>query len=227
MGMFLGLECGCVANGDRARGEDDYCEGFEIFWICLGVRRGEGQVKLIEMRSRKVLMELFKSRDFQSPKTGESYVLHQGNQVPIHSENIQTVTSICNQDDVYALFKGLKGRAYSEDDAVKFFQWIDEGWKNQSHFVFLATTKAGDIAAALDIKSNTFSAAEIGYWCDQRHRGITHAAVLLMIEWAKDRGFQSLFAKPINTRSAALLARVGFMKSDSPDSVYGHWILNL
>ncbi len=172
-------------------------------------------------------MQTFKSRNFQSPKTGGTYVLHQGNQLSPYSKHVKTVAIICNQDDVYQLFTGLKGRPYTEENAAQFFQWIDQGWKNQSHFVFLATTSDGEIAAALDIKSSTLDAAEIGYWCDQRHRGITSTAVLLMMEWAKNQGYKTLFAQPINTNSTALLARVGFTKNDVPESSYGHWTIDL
>lgn len=168
-------------------------------------------------------MKKFESRSFQSPKTGRDYLIHQGSCLPPHLNHVEKLTTICNQADIYQLFKKLEGRPYSNEDALSFLKWIDEGWANQTHFVFLVTSSGGEIVAALDIKSENLEAAEIGYWCDQDHRGITSTAVLIMVEWAKEQGYQSLFAKPINVRSACLLDRAGFTRRDCRESEFGQW----
>jgi RimJ/RimL family protein N-acetyltransferase len=160
-------------------------------------------------------------------KTGVEYLIQSGNRLVPSAHHLSDIAEICNQDDVYALFKRWEGRAYSEDDAHQFLEWVASGWIRLTHFVFLVTTRDNHIVAALDIKSNDLAAAEIGYWCDQRHRGITSSAVAVMITWARKNGFRSLFADPVNQRSTALLERLGFVRQKAEANGLGRWTFQL
>lgn len=172
-------------------------------------------------------MENLEPTPIKNLKTGVEYLIQSGNRLVPSPKHLSDIATICNQDDVYALFKGWKGRAYTEDDARKFLEWIASGWTLLTHFVFIVTTKENEIVAALDIKSNELDGAEIGYWCDQRHRGVTSSAVFVMMEWARKNDFRSLFANPVNQKSAVLLKRLGFVRHEVEANSLGRWTFQM
>ena len=133
--------------------------------------------------------------------------------VPASPTFIQSIIDVCNEPLVYSLFQErLNGAPYTHHDALDFYNWGIRGWKNNTHFLFIATDKKGRATAACDIKSANVNAAEIGYWSSAHHRGSTTNAVNLMIQAGFQAGFQCLYAlvRPENTASARVLIRVGF-----------------
>jgi RimJ/RimL family protein N-acetyltransferase len=97
-------------------------------------------------------------------------------------------------------------------DADSWLHWARRGWSENAHFTFAVLDQWGDVSAACDIKSNSVTDAEIGYWCSTSASGIMTNAVRAMIEVALHAGFQSFIAytRPGNVRSIAVLGRLGF-----------------
>lgn len=121
--------------------------------------------------------------------------------------NYTNIVEICNQPEINnTLFK----RKYTQSDCISFFKWAEEGWVNKTHFVFFVTNIDNEIVACLDIKSNNLDKAEVGYWCSNKHNGLTAEALKIVIDWAKQNNFKLLFAKPITNKSKILLKNVGF-----------------
>lgn len=100
------------------------------------------------------------------------------------------------------------------EKASGFLHWAEEGWKNQTHFVFFAVTEDGAIAAACDIKTNNLDGGEVGYWSGEQHSGIMTNTVCVVSDLAWQAGYKSLFARVLkkNWRSANVLERAGFVK---------------
>jgi RimJ/RimL family protein N-acetyltransferase len=151
---------------------------------------------------------------FQNLKTGDPFRLHKAVEIPIDSESVKEVVAICNEPHVYDfLFRPrLAGAAYSEEMAKEFLSWAAQGWRDRTHYVFLAVTNEGRITAAVDIKSNDLTGAEIGYWASESFPGVATPAVRGLCEIAKDAGFKRLvgLTLPDNERSADVLRRNGF-----------------
>jgi RimJ/RimL family protein N-acetyltransferase len=151
--------------------------------------------------------------------TDETFFLTSGDNAscydPIH---YQQIAAICNQPLVYnALFAHrLRGQPYTIQDAKSFLDWAEEGWRHQSHFVFLITRHDGEIVGAIDIKSPDIQCAEIGYWISTEYPGVMTNTVQHLCRIAQQAGYQSLFGlvKPHNIKSWKVLQRAGFEKVD-------------
>lgn len=150
----------------------------------------------------------------QNWKTGGRYYVIRAGDALNTGAHLTEITNICNQPEVYRrIFEApFQGKPYPIEKAVGFLQWAEEGWKNATHFVFLATTEAGEIAAACDIKSNDPEWAEMGYWAGEHHSGIMTNTVGTVCQLAAQAGFNTLFARveKSNRRSANVLLRSGF-----------------
>ncbi len=126
----------------------------------------------------------------------------------------EALVSICNEPRLYEyLFKDkLSGRPYNLDDARSFVDWANDGWRQQSYFVFLIKDLQGKIAAAIDIKSNSLEEAEIGYWSSETRKGVVTNAVIQLLTLANEAGYKKLFAniRETNIQSQGVLLRAGF-----------------
>ncbi len=148
-------------------------------------------------------------------KTGSRYYVVRAGDAWNTPEHQREIVDICNQPAVYRLFHdALEGKPYLMEKASGFLQWAEEGWKNQTHFVFFAVTEAGAIAAACDIKTNDLDGGEVGYWLGEQHSGIMTNTVSVVCDLAWQAGYKSLFARVLksNWRSANVLERSGFVK---------------
>lgn len=136
--------------------------------------------------------------------------------VPIDDNIISRVTAVCQEEQVYTyLFKEkLGGRTYAAEDAIQFLKWAIDGWRNQTHFVFLILSGEGEVAGTIDIKTSLKESAEVGYWCSMHHRGLMTNAVKSLAALATSQGYQELYAKVRldNAASIAVLERAGFQK---------------
>jgi RimJ/RimL family protein N-acetyltransferase len=132
--------------------------------------------------------------------------------------DIKKITEICSQSNTYeSLFKErFEGKPYTEKDARDFISWVEDGWKNQTHFVFFIRKSNSEIIGAVDIKSADLNRAEVGYWADENHKGFMTSAVNELSVLAKEVGFSKLFAGVLktNTKSIGVLERAGFQKID-------------
>ena len=156
--------------------------------------------------------------------TGEKYEMLGGPNMTFSDIDIKKIEKICSQKGVYDILfnKKLNGRSYTEEDAIGFIKWLKEGWKDQTHFVFLIRKKDSEIIGAIDIKSLNLDRAEIGYWADENYRGFMTNTVKELSLLAKEAGYIRLFAGVLarNNRSVAVLERAGFkkIKEDKKDS---------
>ena len=127
-----------------------------------------------------------------------------------------TMVTICNQPLIYErLFrKHLGGQPYSVAQAQGFRGWAEQGWRERSWFVFLLRDAHKQIVGAIDIKSNTTTGAEIGYWASATSPGVMTNAVLQLCEIAREAGYERLFAlvAPDNTQSLGVMSRAGFVQ---------------
>ncbi len=134
------------------------------------------------------------------------------------AEQLDRITSICNEDQVYSqLFQGMfSGLPYPRTSAEEWLSWGADGWESGSHFVFAVLDSSGHVAAACDIKDANPDGAEIGYWSSASHKGIMTNAVRAMMDLARGAGFQGFFAEvhQENLRSQGVLVRSGFGPSD-------------
>lgn len=133
----------------------------------------------------------------------------------IHSstENIARIVSICNEPLVYELFRSrLDGKPYDESQAISFLSWANQGWSENSHYVFFVTDQNGEIHAAVDIKSNQLQDAEIGYWASSKSSGGVTNAVASLCLLGKSAGYKNFvgLTVPDNERSAWVLRRNAF-----------------
>ena len=128
---------------------------------------------------------------------------------------LDSIVHVCNEQKIYDwLFRArLKGKAYPRSDAEWFYQWGCDGWRNNTHFLFLILDQQGLAAAACDIKTADLEAAEIGYWSSIHHRGIMTNGVQVMVQAGFQAGFRQLYAKVrlANHQSASVLKRLGFI----------------
>src|SRR5690606_23769495 len=137
----------------------------------------------------------------------------------IDGRHATEIHSICNEPLVYRwLFaERLKDEPYSIAMARDFLTWAGDGWKDQTHFVFVAFSPGGQVVAACDIKSNDVVDAEIGYWAGSKHAGVMTPAVGALCQIAKQAGYTALHAwtRTGNDRSAMVLQRNGFRPADT------------
>ncbi len=111
-------------------------------------------------------------------------------------EDAETVAAIANEDLIYhRLFRErFNGRPYTKEDAYQFFAWAQERWSHNESFVFFVRNERKRIVGAIDIKSATTDAAEIGYWASAESPGIMTNTVLVLCQVAKEAGYLRLFA---------------------------------
>ena len=158
---------------------------------------------------------------FSNAKSGAPYTLTRADQVPANEGTIQRLVSVCNEPEIYDfLFRTLlEGAPYSAPNAKFFLDKAAQGWREQSHFIFVSLDSNREICGAMDIKSNNRKQGEIGYWSSKGHAGITSPGVGVLCEIAAEAGFESLFAyvKTTNPKSIAVLERNGFSKEPEID----------
>jgi len=155
----------------------------------------------------------FNSLSFSKYGSSSLYSLVPSTDVSQTSEVYNKIESICNEEGIFNwLFKDIFPDGYLEESAVDFLSWANSGWKDQTHFVFIAIDSNKNIAGAFDIKSNNTKASEIGYWVSEKHSGIASNAVTVLIALARRAGYLSLFAqtKEGNNKSVKVLIRNGF-----------------
>lgn len=155
-------------------------------------------------------------------KTGKEYHLVKSTDIKTSEEQFNNICKICNEPPILLLFKGLE--SYPRTKAIDFVSWANEGWNHGSFFVFLVVNPDSDlVVGAVDIKS-TDSDAEIGYWCSYNHRGLIRNCIEQLKIFAKDKGYRSLFANPINDRSVAVLEGSGFSLKKDCEKVYEYFL---
>ena len=158
---------------------------------------------------------------FANAKNGAQYALTRADQVPANGGSIQRLVSVCNEPEIYDfLFRTLlKGAPYSAPNAQYFLEKAAQGWREKSHFIFVALDSNQEICGAMDIKSSDRKRGEIGYWASRDHAGIASPGVGVLCGIAAEAGFESLFAyvKTTNPKSAAVLERNGFLKEPEID----------
>jgi RimJ/RimL family protein N-acetyltransferase len=155
--------------------------------------------------------------------TGLPYFVVPANELEAMPNGLALVSRICNEPEVYDwLFReSYEGRPHTEKNASAWFSWSREGWLNSTRFVFATVDAQGDLAAACDIKTND-RVAEIGYWASARHRGVMTNTVKAIVDFARFRSFEGLFARTRlgNVRSEAVLLRSGFTRAAEPEGLY-------
>lgn len=157
---------------------------------------------------------------FASARTSEMYALESADDAArLGPRAAAQVAAVCAEPLIYErLFRDrLGGQPYDEANGLRFLTWAESHWREGTAFVFVITHPLDGIVGALDIKSTDLDGAEIGYWLSARHGGVMTNAVRLMRDLAWAAGYRGLFAltDPDNTRSQAVLARVGFVHAGS------------
>ncbi|MEO6062788.1 MAG: GNAT family N-acetyltransferase [Thermoflexales bacterium] len=150
-------------------------------------------------------------------RTGELYTLESLDDIAhFGPQAAAQVAAVCSELLLYErLFRHrLDGHPYDEANGWRFLTWAESHWREGTAFVFVITHPLDGIVGALDIKSTDMDGAEIGYWLSARHGGVMTNAVTLMRDLAWAAGYRALFAltDPDNTRSQAVLNRVGFVE---------------
>lgn len=157
-------------------------------------------------------------------KSGEYYKLFGGREMSLSEKDILSIQETCSQKEIYnILFKlRLQNKPYTLEDATSFAKYIQEGWMNSTHFVFLVRNIGNKIIGAIDIKSSDLNRAEVGYWADVNSRGFMTNALTEVCLIAKKAKYKKLFAevRPDNYRSAAVLQRVGFIEVGTNEREY-------
>jgi RimJ/RimL family protein N-acetyltransferase len=154
---------------------------------------------------------------FSNARTGALYALESvDDALRFGPHAAAQVAAVCAEPLIYArLFRDrLGGQPYDAANGLRFLTWAESHWRTGTAFVFVITHPFDGIIGALDIKSTDLDGAEIGYWLSARHSGVMTNAVTLMRDLAWAAGYRALFAltDPDNTRSQAVLTRVGFVE---------------
>ena len=157
-------------------------------------------------------------------KTNESYIVQSVSHLKKDADLYQQITDICNEKLIYHwLFKSIFPEGYPYQSAVDFISLAEKGWKNESHFIFYILHENGQVAGAMDLKSNNINLCEIGYWFSEKHPGVATNAVGALLKIAEAAGFKKLFAqtKKGNDKSVNVLVRnhfvedLSYLKQDS------------
>lgn len=157
---------------------------------------------------------------------GRVYEIKRIDKINISSDQLRRIESICNEPLVFqTLFSELfPDGVYPLSSAQDWITWGRSGWEQESHFVFAVLDSDGLVVAACDIKSNNKDLSEIGYWSSIKHRGIMTDSVQSILDLAHKAGFKEFYAEvhEDNTKSQAVLHRLGFIKSDTVASQENH-----
>ncbi len=157
-------------------------------------------------------------------KTGEYYKLLGGLEISLSEKDIISIQETCSQKEIYNILFKLRfhDKPYTLEDANLFVKYVQEGWKNSTHFVFLIRNTENKIVGAIDIKSPDLDRAEVGYWADVNSRGFMTNALTEICSIAKKAKYKKLFAevRPDNYKSAAVLQRVGFVEVGTNEREY-------
>lgn len=161
------------------------------------------------------------NKDIVNYNTQEGYKMTGGEDMDFSPADISKIAEICAQEGVYkTLFeKRWNGDPYTEKDAAEFVDFVKEGWKNKTYFVFFVRKEDGEIIGAIDIKSADLERAEVGYWADKNYKGFMTNTLMELSKLAKSAGFMNLFATTAttNVRSGGVLERAGFHKVEKAD----------
>lgn len=148
-------------------------------------------------------------------RSGALYHLIRLDELEATPERLDEITAANNEPAIHRWIwqHRLGHEPYPREMAADFLSWAREGWHSGRHFVFGLLSPAGELAAALDIKSADPDGAEIGYWLRAAHSGIMTNAVTALAGAARQAGFRALTARVRegNERSAAVLRRAGFV----------------
>lgn len=152
-------------------------------------------------------------RVFNQFNTSNDFKLVASKSISIEEKHITNIQKICNERLVYKwLFTKRFPQGYTHIDAKEFVTWANKGWDQGQFFVFFIISPNDEIVGAMDIKTNTLDASEIGYWVSENYSGLATNAVNELKSIAKEAGFLKLFAqtKSENESSNKLLLRAGF-----------------
>jgi len=151
--------------------------------------------------------------------THVQYELKPINMLSSTPDRIEQLVRICNEPPIYSILfeKKLKGEPYSAEQAQGFFEWGNKGWREGAYFCFVVESPAGEIAAAIDIKSSHKEFAEAGYWSSSKHRGIMSNTLAALVMAAGTAGYQTLFARvrKSNLASIKVLTNNQFIRDDA------------
>lgn len=151
-------------------------------------------------------------------KTGETYHLLGGSEMKLSEGDISRIVEICSQEEIYDFLfrRPLQGKPYTEENAKWFASWLQKGWEDNTHFVFIIRNTLDQIVGAIDIKSPDLERAEVGYWADRNSGGFVTNALHEMVSVAKDAGYKKLYAQvlPNNAKSSGVLERAGFDRQE-------------
>ncbi len=143
--------------------------------------------------------------EIENYKSGKNYLMVPATDIETSEDQYENIRKICNEPPILNLFRGLN--EYPIEKSKSFIEWACDGWNSDSYYVFLIVDKSTNlVVAAIDIKSRDLD-GEIGYWCSQSHNGLISNAVKALISFAREKGYRSLYAKPINYRSESVLIR--------------------
>jgi len=133
----------------------------------------------------------------------------------ISDQDIEDIVRICNEQSIYNfIFKAkLNNEKYTRKAALSFINFAWNGWRNNTHFVFIIKNEESRIVGALDIKSFNLDDAEIGYWLSAQESGVMTNAVTELIKLAQRVGYKKLSAlvSSDNNRSQGVLQRNNFI----------------
>lgn len=151
----------------------------------------------------------------QNFKTNQSFQL-----APLVSDGktrdllVKDVYSCCSEDLIYkTLFQDRHPEGYSIEHAQGFLDYSEEGWRNQTHFIFgIFHPETNQLVGAIDIKSANKEKAEVGYWLSKHFSGLMTNALIAITKIAKKAGYQSLeiYTEVSNQKSERVVQRAGF-----------------
>lgn len=164
-------------------------------------------------------------REIINFKTGEMCQMFGGDQIVFSDKDIERITQICSQEEIYDnLFKRkFKGKSYTEENAQSFVNWVKKGWEEKAYFVFIVRDNDDNVIGTIDIKSSDLGGAEVGYWADQNVSGFMTNALRSLVEIATEAGYEGLYAKVLvrNNKSMGVLERAGFEKIEESRLIEG------
>jgi RimJ/RimL family protein N-acetyltransferase len=129
-------------------------------------------------------------------------------------ENIVSFVNICNEKEVYELYKKRLGnKPYTIEDAQRFINWSYKGWIENTHFRFAIQNASNKLVGVMDIQDTDLIEGTIGFWISQNVKGVMTNALLKLCEVAKSAGYKSLnaYTNPKNIKAIKVLQRAGFV----------------